>query len=75
MKVTSKTAQFEPTVSTSIMETQLVASFVSVHGNKSHEILSKSSEAAISVSYENAEESDVGSSETQKSRSETLDFD
>ena len=58
-----------------MVETQSVASFVSVLGVESPDTPPASTEAAVFGSCENAEKRDLSSSEAQKSKSETLDFD
>ena len=44
-----------------MVETQLVASFVSVHGNEFRDTPPMSTEAAVSGSCENAEKTDLSS--------------
>ena len=72
--VPTKAVHFVPTVSTSMVQTMSVASFVSVHGDESHDTPKTSTEAAVSASAGNAENRDLTSSEAQKSKSEALEF-
>ena len=73
--VSSKTVQFAPTVCASVVETQSVASFVSVQGNESRDTLPTNTEAAPTGGSEKADKGDTSASRAQKSKSETLDFD
>ena len=52
-----------------------VASFVSVHGDQSHNTPSTSTKAALPASCRNAEKRDLSSSRSKKSKSEALEFD
>ena len=71
----SKTEQFAQILSNSMVETQSVASFVSVYGNASQDTPPTSAEAEVTGNCKNAEKTDLSSSEAQKSKSETLNFD
>ena len=73
--VSSKTVPFAPTVCTSVVETQSVASFVSVQGDESRDTLPMNTEAASTGGSEKADKGDTSASRVQKSNGETLDFD
>ena len=72
--VPSKAAQFAPAVRASIVETMPVMSFVSVHGDESHDTPPPSTEAAFG-SCGNAERKNLTSSGAQKFKNEKLETD
>ena len=73
--VPTKTVDFAPTVSTSRVETMSVASFMLVHGDEYRDYPKTGTEAAVSGSCESSGKRDLSSSETQKSKSVSLEFD
>ena len=73
--VPTKTVYFGPTVTTSTVVAMSVASFVSVHGDESHDTSKTSTESAVSGSCGDADKRDLIPSETRKSKSEALDFE
>ena len=70
--VSSKTVQFAPTVCTSVVETQSGLIYV---GDESRDTLPMKTEAAQTGGGGKADKEDTSASRTQKSKSETLDFD
>ena len=74
LTVQSKAGHLVPTISISMMETMSVASFVSVHGDNSHDTLPTSTEAPVSRHCGNTTKRDLSSSEARRSKNETLDF-
>ena len=70
-----RTVFFGPTMNTSMVETMSVATFVSFHGDECHDTPPKSMEATVTGSCGKAEKKDLISAVTQKSKSDTLDFE
>ena len=70
-----KTVLFVPTVSTSMVETISVGSFVSVHGDESHDTPPTSTDPTVSASCGSAKKRDLSSSSAEKIKSGALDFD
>ena len=72
--VLSKMVQFAFTARTWLVETQSAISYVSVHGDDSHETPLNNTKATVSGIYENAKKRDLGLGEAQTSKKSSARF-